>query len=160
MIFLTVLETPTWCHTVKGFWSYMDPQERCMIEKVPPEDILLSTVPYIPPGFGLFIEWAVLAMMVPKFKYEWKLQTEHFNKIDITAEGEKKKSPVYVPQLCVLWGVLMILIELGDSMVFLIKRPQMRFAFIARTGLMCVLPSVRKLLSIVQVVAPPMIFIA
>jgi len=151
MIILTLLETPAWCDTNTNLWSFeMAPHKRCFIDGVQNKDILLSNLPYIPPMVGVVVEIVFLAVASFKLKLEWNLQKRFFTPLDA----------VYFPTWSIAFGAAMIVLEFADCIFFICFRPSMRVAFVARTGLLFLLPSVKKLVNCVMAVIYEFVSIA
>mmetsp|Transcript_2025 Transcript_2025/g.5861 ORF Transcript_2025/g.5861 Transcript_2025/m.5861 type:complete len:765 (-) Transcript_2025:10-2304(-) len=138
MLLVTVMETPTWCETDDNFLTYMEPTKRCAIPGVPQREVLLSNMPYIPPGWGVAVELFVMLLVVRKLLLERSLQVKHFSKL-----GPKGIDYHSLP--VINFGLCMCALHLVDCVVFVHFRPNFRLAFVARTGYLCMLPAVRRL---------------
>eukprot|EP00439_Symbiodinium_sp_Y106_P059391 s246_g8.t1 len=132
---LTVFETPSWCDNENSFFSWISAEERCSIEGVPSSDILLSNVPYIPPGVGLIVETVILFVIARKLLLERALQVRYFKPIGVE----------YHSMWVIRFGLVMCIWKSVDMLAFAIFRMTFRTAFIARTGFLVMLPSVRRL---------------
>lgn len=134
MLILTIFETPPWCDTSDGFtWKSGD--ERCRIEGVQQSNVLLSNVAYIPPAWGLIFEFVILFVIARKLLLERMLQVRYFQPIGV----------VYHSMPVIRFGLVMCLWKAADMLVYGFFRPQFRTSFIARTGFLVMLPSVRRL---------------
>ncbi|CAK9079284.1 unnamed protein product [Durusdinium trenchii] len=134
MLILTVFETPPWCN-LDNFFAWESGEERCQVEGVSSSHILLSNVSYIPPGWSLVIEGIILFVIARKLLLERMLQVRYFKPIAV----EYHSLPV------IRFGLVMCLWKLADMLVFGLFRPNFRTAFVARTGFLVMLPSVRRL---------------
>lgn len=155
MILLTLFETPVWCNTQDNFFHYMHSHERCRVTNdhgvLSPlkwnfslpngttstfDTVLLSNVPYIPPGIGLVLEAYIMCVAARKFLLERKLQLRYFRPLDAT----------YCDARVATIGLIMVALDLVDCFAFAMWRPKFRVAFVARTVILCTLPGVRSLL--------------
>mmetsp|Transcript_19687 Transcript_19687/g.34923 ORF Transcript_19687/g.34923 Transcript_19687/m.34923 type:complete len:751 (+) Transcript_19687:102-2354(+) len=135
MLLLTILESPSWCDNVNNFFTFVSAEERCSIPGVPQSEILLSNVPYIPPGFCLVLEVWILFVIGRKLLLERVLQVRYFKPIAIE----------YHSLAVIRFALLMVLLNLLDICLFVTVRPKWRLAFLARTGFLVTLPPVRRL---------------
>ncbi|OLQ01382.1 hypothetical protein AK812_SmicGene15865 [Symbiodinium microadriaticum] len=135
MLILTVFETPSWCDNENSFFNWISAEERCAIEGVPSSDILLSNVPYIPPGVGLIAETVILFVIARKLLLERALQVRYFKPIGVE----------YHSMWVIRFGLVMCIWKSLDMLAFAIFRMTFRTSFIARTGFLVMLPSVRRL---------------
>jgi len=162
MVILTLFETPAWCNNEEKFFEFMPAHSRCIPYKDgDPHDphnitwnftyegidktfdtILLSDVPYIPPGIGLILQAYLMCVAARKFLLERKLQVRYFSPLKAR----------YIDLNVVTFGLIMVLLELADSVWFVVQRPKWRLAFLARTGLLCTLPGVRSLMNCILTV--------
>jgi len=173
MIALTIFETPTWCDTSRPgsvtqifetpTWEFDDPQERCLAYGEPtkafpngkPIEVMLSGITYLPPGYSVILEVVILAMLGQSLYRERTLQVRYFAPIlnqeeerNEEKKDEKKKDEApqeYYSMRQLNFLTIMLAIELVDCVVFLVLRPKFRVAFLARTAILCMLPSVIKL---------------
>lgn len=155
MIFLTLFESPVWCNNEDNFFKYMPSHERCKVKNengafselkwnftLPNKSIsqfdtvLLSNVPYIPPGIGLILEVYLMCVVARKFLLERKLQLRYFQPLDA----------IYCDVRVASLGLAMVALDLVDCFSFAMWRPKFRVAFVARTFILCTLPGVRSLL--------------
>jgi len=134
MMLLTIFETPTWCDQ-SNIFTWKSGEERCQVPGLPTTHILLSNVPYIPPGWGLCIEAVIVFIIARKLLLERMLQVRYFKPIGV----DYHSLPV------IRFGLVMCLLKVADMLVFAIFWPPFRLAFIARTGFLVMLPSVRRL---------------
>jgi hypothetical protein len=152
LIVLSVFETPTWClHGEKetNFFTYMDPSERCSLNGV--DTLLLSDVPYIPPGVGVIIElFIVLFIISRKLFLDRQLQTWYFAALRVD----------YSKLWVVHFGLAMALIGFLDCIVFVVFRTRFRMAFLARTGYLIILPQVQDLFGCIMAVISEFLSIA
>jgi len=135
MILLSVFETPTWCRADDNFFSYVEPEKRCTVPGVSQEEILLSNLPYIPPGWGVLMELCLVFVIARKLLIERKLQVQYFDRLNIEYNSLTVNS----------LGLAMCLLEVADCLIFVLFRPRFRVCFLARTGFLCLLPAVRRL---------------
>jgi len=150
MVLLTIFETPAWCTTDSDLWANWDPNSRCSIEGVPQDEVLLSNLPYMPPGWGVLMELCILFVIARKLLLDRKLQLWYFEPIKIN----------YNEKSIIRFGLWMVLIEMVDCVIFIFLRPNWRLAFISRTGFLLLLPEVRRLLVCVYTVIGEIVFIA
>jgi len=150
MILLTIIETPSWCDNTSSFFSYMDPATRCTIPGVSQEEILLSNLPYIAPGWGIVVEVVLVFIIARKLLLERKLQIRYFDKLSIE----------YNNLSVISFGLFCCVLELLDCGIFVIVRPRFRFAFLARTGYLLLLPAVRRLAHCISAVIGEFLSIA
>lgn len=137
LVLLSVFETPTWCsHEVHPRQS----NPSCG-SSVSPE-IMLSGVPYVPVAYGIAIEFILMLVLSQKFLLEKRVQTKYFD----TMEPKQ----FYYSMNRVHCGLAFLVFELCDCAIFIIFRPKWRFAFIARTGLLCLQPQVISLCKLVS----------
>jgi len=142
MVLLTILETPAWCNTDLDFKWDLHAHERCHV-KLPSgrhADLLLSGVPYIPPGWGIVIELILIGIFATKFIKQRRLQVNYFSPIKVDYES----------QTIIKYGMLLLLFEVADVAFFLVFRPRVRFALFARTGYLCLLPAISSLFNCIQ----------
>eukprot|EP00929_Paragymnodinium_shiwhaense_P023455 TRINITY_DN14675_c0_g1_i1.p1 TRINITY_DN14675_c0_g1~~TRINITY_DN14675_c0_g1_i1.p1 ORF type:complete len:924 (-),score=174.45 TRINITY_DN14675_c0_g1_i1:288-3059(-) len=142
LLIVSFTETPSWCHqghSESWFWDYVDAGERCRVEGVPVEHLTLSGIEYIPLGWGMVVEVICVSALIYKLLLERHLQMKYFEPLD----------EVYIDLKLVRFGLAMAFLELADSFYFLTYRPHYRFAFISRTGFLCMLPGVRRLGNVV-----------
>lgn len=135
MILLTLLETPTWCSTDTNFLKYVSPHERCQIDGVSPSDILLSNLPYIPPGWAVILELVLVSTIARKLLLERSMQIKYFKPLNV----------VYYSVPWTMFGLVMCAFEVVDAIYFTMHRQHFRLAFLARTGYLCLLPAVQRL---------------
>lgn len=90
-------------------------------------EVLLSNMPYIPPGWGVAVELFVMLLVVRKLLLERSLQVKHFSKL-----GPKGIDYHSLP--VINFGLCMCALHLVDCVVFVHFRPNFRLAFVARTG--------------------------
>jgi len=143
MVLLSIMETPSWCNTEQGWFfpgELMDPLKRCELKGVEGNNLMLSGVMYIPPGWALVIECVLMYFIVKKLRLEKKLQTDFFD--PLAKPGSKNN---YVDMRMVNFGLGCCAFELFDCFIFIVFRPNWRLAFIARTGYLCLLPAVQSL---------------
>lgn len=151
LVLLSFFETPAWCDNTTKFWQHLPSEERCQGEG----DMMLSGVPYLPPGLGLVWEAACLVFILYKFCLELRLQTRYFSSLSAPVWDEEKKEHketriVYIDLRQTYFGIFMILFEIADMTVFVGMRPHWRLAFISRTGYLCLLPAVQKLVECIR----------
>lgn len=143
LLVLSALETPSWCNTGSTkatFFEFIDPTEQCTIDGIPQSDVLLSGVYYMPLGYGICIEIYLIFVMARKLLLESRVQKLYFHPLGVT----------YFDMRVVYFGLAMVLLEAIDSIWFIIVRPTFRFAFIPRTGFLCLLPAVRSIAHVIQ----------
>jgi hypothetical protein len=141
LVLLTLFETPSWCDNTSDFFIFQNPEIRCTVPGVNAEDLLLSTIPYIPPGLGVIIELAALFFIARKLLFERKLQTWYFDAIEKQHNVEKQYHDVKLIDV----GLFMVCLEVLDCLVFILFRPHFRLAFVARTAFLCLIPPVMNL---------------
>eukprot|EP00927_Polykrikos_kofoidii_P070995 TRINITY_DN67342_c0_g1_i1.p1 TRINITY_DN67342_c0_g1~~TRINITY_DN67342_c0_g1_i1.p1 ORF type:complete len:809 (-),score=138.74 TRINITY_DN67342_c0_g1_i1:87-2513(-) len=141
LIVLTVFETPAWCHNrhASHFFKWTSPEDQCTIDGVPQKYVLLSQLPYMPLGWGIIMECFLVLMMLRKLLLELRLQVEYFSPLHVTYKNEK----------VVAFGLTMVGIEIIDALWFIFYRPNFRIAFIPRTGYLCLLPGVQRLVRMI-----------
>jgi hypothetical protein len=165
MILLTIFETPTWCDT-SHTWRFDDPQQSCILYGEPtkvfprgkPIEVMLSGITYLPPGYALILEVCILATLAYSLYKQHELQVKYFKPLqqeqeeeDEEEDNEKEEDEEdegpqdYVSMKLMRFLMLMITIALVDCAVFFIVRPKLRVAFLARTAIFCMLPSVINL---------------
>jgi len=140
-----MLETPTWCD-VSSTWEFGDPHQRCLVygeataahPEGKPIEVMLSGITYLPPGYSVIFEVAFLAMLFRKLWLQHQLQVNFFKPI-LGDEAE------YYELRKVYFCMSMIGIELADCIIYFLFRPHFRLAFLARTCLLLMLPSVLNL---------------
>jgi len=135
MLLLSIFETPAWCGQ-QEVSLFAPAGDRCS-RSAEGDDILLSGVPYVPLGWGLVIEIVLLYLMFLKFRIELRVQTKYFDTM-VPKQEYYKRNHIYIGFACIAFAVL-------DIVYFAIARPRFRLAFIARTGLLVLLPSVVNL---------------
>lgn len=135
---LSMIETPAWCNNTDNFWSYMDPAERCGGRD--PDDLLLSTVPYMPPGWSLAFEGFLIYQIAVKILLERNLQVQHFSPLHVEYFGPMNNKLIVA-------GLVMVGVQVLDMVIFILFRNEFRVAFIPRTAFMVFLPQVLNLLS-------------
>jgi len=138
LLVLTIFETPAWCNTgetTEHFWTYIAPDDQCTIDKVDQKYVLLSNLPYMPLGWGIIMEVYLIFVMARKLLLELQLQKDYFQPLDV----------IYMNKKIIYFGLVCVVIELCDSIFFVVYRPAFRVAFISRTGFLCLLPPVQKL---------------
>lgn len=140
LVLLSIFETPSWCRTDENFFNYMPANERCQIEGA--ETVLLSDLPYIPPGWGVLLEVVLVLVFARKMLLDRKLQTWYFKPLGVE----------YFNMHVIHFGLAMAVMELMDCACFMAFRPRYRVAFIARTGFLCILPQVRSLFTCIGAV--------
>jgi len=141
MTLLAILETPSWCETQHHFFDYLDPEIRCKVPGVEADALLLSNVPYIPPGIGLCIELCVLFFIFRKLLLERKLQKWYFSPMGIDD---------YINIRAINFGIFMVCLQMLDIVVFALFRPKVRIAFICRSGFLALLPAVQNLTACIR----------
>eukprot|EP00420_Gonyaulax_spinifera_P018884 CAMPEP_0197916574 /NCGR_PEP_ID=MMETSP1439-20131203/82214_1 /TAXON_ID=66791 /ORGANISM="Gonyaulax spinifera, Strain CCMP409" /LENGTH=748 /DNA_ID=CAMNT_0043538605 /DNA_START=90 /DNA_END=2336 /DNA_ORIENTATION=+ len=141
MVVLSIFEPPSWCDN-SNFFVLMGSQDRCKIPQAPPDEVLLSNLPYLPPGWAVIIELNLLFLIARKLYLEKKLQDRHFTPLGM----------VYHSSSLITFGLSMVALNIADIAVFVAFRPGFRLAFIARTGYLVILPSVRQLFSCIYAV--------
>jgi len=149
MILLSIFETPTWCNTANQFFDHIPAHDRCRVPGVSDDDLLLSNLPYIPPGWGAVMEVVIMLMIIKKLLVEYKLQSTYFSPIKVS----------YVNLPVVAFGALMVILEMSDVVAFCIYRTKFRIAFIARTGYICLMPAMRNLVRCIIAVVPDFVSI-
>mmetsp|Transcript_52735 Transcript_52735/g.83705 ORF Transcript_52735/g.83705 Transcript_52735/m.83705 type:complete len:943 (-) Transcript_52735:164-2992(-) len=135
---LSMIETPAWCNNTDNFWGLMDPGERCGGKAF--DDLLLSTVPYLPPGWTLAFEGFLIYQIAVKILLERNLQVQHFSPLHVEYFGPLNNKLIVA-------GLAMVAFEMADMVVFILFRNPFRLAFIPRTAFMVFLPQVLNLLS-------------
>lgn len=160
MVLLSVFEMPTWCNNSDSFFELRAPEESCviweknetsgMMEQVDPERILLSNVPYIPPGIGLIIEMGILVIVARKLLLDRKLQINYFDPFAVQ----------YCNMSVIHFGLYMVFFAFIDVVVFAIFRQRFRCAFLMRTGFLAILPQVLSLLTCIKEVLNEFLSIA
>lgn len=134
-VVLTFLESPPWCDNDNNVWTYIASHDRCLIPGVDREEVLLSDLPYIPPGWSMVIEILLVFIVARKLLLERKLQKQYFDKLGV------KYNDIAINT----FGLTMVAVELVDCAMFGFFRPNFRLAFIPRCGFMYLLPAVRRL---------------
>jgi len=135
LVALSVVETPTWCQTSSSLFASVDPDSQCTIAGVDHEEILLSNIPYIPPGWGIAIELLVMLVILRKLRLEWKLQSKYFDPLRAQ----------YYSLRTIKVLLALVVVEVVDCIVFVSFQPGFRLAFLSRTGLLWLLPGVQSL---------------
>merc|ERR1719337_794476 len=85
MVVLTIFETPTWCDTNNTF-TFDDPHHSCLVYQEPtpewpdgkPIEVMLSGITYLPPGYCIIFEVAILGVLFRKLWLKRKLEMEYF----------------------------------------------------------------------------------
>mmetsp|Transcript_59112 Transcript_59112/g.137640 ORF Transcript_59112/g.137640 Transcript_59112/m.137640 type:complete len:749 (+) Transcript_59112:128-2374(+) len=137
MTVLTVFETPSWCNNTDNFFTYETSSSRCSLRGVSADDVLLSNLPYLPPGWGIMLELALMFLIARKLYLERQLQIKYFEPIGVKYNSLNK----------VHFGLVMVVFELVDCLVFVVFRPPCRLAFVSRTAYLCLQPEVGRLAS-------------
>jgi len=150
MVLLTIFETPSWCQTDSDLFVNWDPNDRCSIPGVDQKELLLSNLPYLPPGLGVLIEVALVFVIARKLLLDRKLQLWYFSPLKI----QYNSMPI------IHFGLAMVILELVDCVIFIVFRPSWRLAFVARTGYLVMLPEVQRLALCIQAVVGEILFIA
>lgn len=136
LIVLSMFETPTWCHREASLFEL---NTRCGASVS--SEVVLSGVPYIPVGYGVIIELVLLMVMTRKFLMQRSVQTTYFENL------EPKQD--YYPLAYVNVGLALVAFQVVDCAAFVIYRPNWRLSFLARFGLLCLLPQIIKLAKLV-----------
>lgn len=150
MLILTVLETPAWCRADFGFFEYVEPAVRCVIPGAKPGEVLLSTLPYIPPGWAMIVELILLVIIAQKLLLDRQIQLRFFKKLGINYKN------VHV----ISFGLGMVALEVFDCLLYVLFRPSFRLSFISHTGYFCLLPQVQTLALCVLAVVGEFVSIA
>jgi len=150
---LSMVEVPAWCDTTSNFWSFMDSSERCFVPGVKAEDLLLSNVPYLPPGWSLIVEAVLVYQIGVKLLQERSLQVQHFSPMHVAYFGENNNKMIAA-------GLAMVAFEVVDMVAFILWRQPLRLAFIPRTAFMVLLPQVLNLFSSIASVIQEFVTIA
>mmetsp|Transcript_16691 Transcript_16691/g.36646 ORF Transcript_16691/g.36646 Transcript_16691/m.36646 type:complete len:766 (+) Transcript_16691:110-2407(+) len=171
MVGLSIFETPSWCNNTDDFMAMVDSHLRCEVEGAP--DLLLSNIAYLPPGWGLVIEAGLILIILRKLILDRRLEKTYFNKRLVPSKHEegKMEQNTYLNIDIINFGLLMVFLELADMLVYFLFQPKYRFAFIPRTGYLCLLPAMHSLfvclkhvivefLSIASFLAGTMVFFA
>mmetsp|Transcript_17753 Transcript_17753/g.55671 ORF Transcript_17753/g.55671 Transcript_17753/m.55671 type:complete len:763 (+) Transcript_17753:70-2358(+) len=137
MSVLTVFETPAWCSGGEGLFAIEDSAARCSVPGAAEGDVLLSNLPYVPPGWALLAELGLLVCIARKLYLERQLQVQYFAPLGV----------VYSSLPLVHFGLAMVAFETADCLFFVLVRPKWRLAFLPRTCFLCLLPAVRRLAS-------------
>jgi len=145
MILLTIFETPTWCDT-QHTWEFGDSQHRCLVYGEPtagypegkPINVMLSGITYLPPGYSIVFEILILGILFRKLWLERTLQAQFFKPILSTGVEYFSLKKTH-------FCMAMIGISVIDCLIYAHFRPGYRVAFLARTALFCMQPSVIKL---------------
>lgn len=128
---LSIFEVPPWCDA--GLTD-MFPHEKC---KMSPDGhpVYLSGLPYIPICFGLAIEVVLIMVLLRKFILQYKMEQNYFRPIEA----------VYRDPALISFGMKMCLIAFADIALCVCFNPGFRLAFVARSGLLGLLPPVQRL---------------
>jgi len=135
LLLLTIFETPAWCETDSDFFTYKAAHERCLDGPGEKVTVFLSDVPYIPPGWCVVLEIVLVLIIAHKLLLERRMQIMYFKPLNMTYANVKLLN----------FGLAMVVVDLLDCVFFTIWRPRWRLAFIARTGIFCLLPAVQNL---------------
>lgn len=154
LMVLGIFEAPAWCNNDGRLFDSFNASEKCLVTTstgglVDPTDILLSTVPYFPPGVALTFEVLSLTVIARKFLLERLLEVKYFRPI-LTS---------YVELSLVHFGLFMVVVGLADCAFFAVVRPHFRLTFLYRSGLLLTLPSVQNLMKCVMTVFREIMFI-
>lgn len=150
LIALSATELPHWCAIGPDLFAAVRPQEQCTIPGVGQEQVLLSNVPYMPPGWGILVELLVMLVILRKVYLEWRLQTKHFAPLNIQYVNLRFSKVVLV----------LVLLEVIDCVAFALYRPPFRLAFLSKTGYLFLLPGVQGMLACFSAVIMEFISIA
>lgn len=183
MVLLSVFETPSWCRAMDNFFAWDD--SRCTVDGVDSDMVLLSQIPYLPPGWSLMIECVLIWFI---FRHLWlrKLVQEQFFDFIEPDEGAGEengavskpgsfctrlctcfcKAPVqnnrlvYYPHSHFKFGIACMVLEFLDVLIFFNFPMKSRYAVISRTGILCLSPAVQKLAETVSKVINEYISVA
>mmetsp|Transcript_47869 Transcript_47869/g.115041 ORF Transcript_47869/g.115041 Transcript_47869/m.115041 type:complete len:821 (+) Transcript_47869:135-2597(+) len=136
LIALTLTEVPAWCHSSAGgagFWEWQPGSVWCAAPGG--GDLHLSGLWYLPPGVALIMELAIEVVILWKFLLEYRLEQAHFRPIG--AEYNSRR--------CFVLGFVFSIGSIIDTAAFAFFRYPVRLTFLFRTGLLCLLPGVRRL---------------
>jgi len=150
MVVLTIFETPAWCQTSSDLFVGWDPDARCSIEGVKQSEVLLSNLPYVPPGCGVLIEVIIIFFVARKLLLDRKLQLWYFSPLKTE----------YNQMSVIHFGLAMVILEIVDCVVFVAFRPSWRISFVSRTGYLIILPVVQRLGLCIWAVIGEILFIA
>jgi hypothetical protein len=153
LYFVSMMEVPPWCDNTSNFWTFMDSSERCQVEGVKSEDLLLSNVPYLPPAWSLVLEGVLVYQIGVKLLQERNLQVQHFSPLHVEYFGPNNDKLIAA-------GLAMVGFEVVDMVVFILMRNPVRLAFIPRTAFMVFLPQVLVLFSSIITVIQEFVTIA
>lgn len=153
LYFVSIMEVPAWCDNSSNFWTFMDSSQRCQVEGVKTEDLLLSNVPYLPPAWSLVLEGVLVYHICVKLLQERNLQVQHFSPLQVEYFGPNNNNLIVA-------GLAMVALEVADMVTFILWRNPVRFAFIPRTAFMVFLPQVLTLFSSIATVIQEFVTIA
>jgi len=131
-------------------FSGWDASERCIVPGVGKDEVLLSNLPCIPPGWGLLLEVAIVFMLARKLLLDRKLQLWYFDHLRMK----------YKSMDVIHFGLAMVILQLTDCAVYAVLRPTWRLGFIARSGFFLILPEVQRLGLCISTVIGEIVFIA
>lgn len=153
LYFVSIVEVPAWCNTADNFWTWIGGDDRCQVRGVNSEDLLLSTVPYLPPGWSLVLEGVLVYQIGVELLQRRNLQVQYFSPLQVQYFGPNHK-------VMIAAGLAMVAFEIGDIVFFILWRNPWRLAFIPRTAFMVFLPAVMTLFSSILTVLYEFITIA
>jgi len=140
LVILTFCEVPPWCHErspTQDMWSWVPPGEWCHVPNG--GNPYLSNIWYIPPGFGLLIEFVIEIIILRKFLLNLNLDQQHFRAIGMQ----------YFDHNLVIAGLCLAVGSMIDTLVFTFARMPIRFTWIFRTGLLFILPGVQRVYTLI-----------
>jgi hypothetical protein len=141
LMILSIFECPAWCD--KGdYWNlFVSGAERCFGGE-PAEGVLLSNIWYLPPGIGLVIEFFLVLLIARKLLLERKLQRIYFDPLEKHQHGRVYS---YINKTWLDVGILFVILEVMDIVCFFLLAKRARFALIARTGFLFLIPAIQRL---------------
>jgi len=146
LLVLTIFETPLWCRsTDDSYWDFVRPVDRCAANvrfEATKSEVLVSKLPFLPYGYCLIIEYALLGIILARVLMAAKLQT-FFRGVNLT----------YRSNLAMVIDYAMILLGFCDAFYFsFFPSAKIRVAPFIRFGLAVTVPWVNDVVrSFVQV---------
>jgi len=139
MLVLSIFEMPAWCGQ-QDVSMFSGTGGRCASTDRG-DEVMLSGLWYIPPGWGIVVECILMGALAKKFIRQQRLQVVFFEPMTPRQEYYKLSH--------IRFGLAMLLLELADCVFFVLFKPRFRLAFLARTGYLCLLPAVVNLAKLV-----------
>ena len=138
LMILSIFECPAWCNKGGSYWDIRNSSgtEACFGKGEPPDGVLLSNIWYLPPGIGLVIELFLVLLIARKLLLERKLQRLFFDPNHMYEYINKKWLDV---------GILFVIMEVMDIFCYFLLAKTARFAFLARTGFLFLIPAIQRL---------------